>query len=292
MCPFYLAYESGYFGDAGFDVEVVKDTRTAQSLPLLAGGKLDVGFTAFGPSVVNAVIRGARVRLVAGRELLSPSCGSAGTIFAGIKAFPQGVRNMRQLRGRRIGFTGSSPGTGIFLGTLLEHEGMRPDDIVLVRMREAECVAAIRAGGLDAFVSAEDSFDLETRQLGLVRGPSVADLLPNFQYSYIVFGRRLLDGPVETGRRFLRAYFRGAAEFLGGRTPRFLDDFAASANLDPKRLRETCRATFERDGTIHLDDLRRYIRLMAAQGLCPLNVDAAAFVDTRFLEASRAVKQT
>ena len=291
MCPFYLALESGYFTGAGFDIEVVRDTQTAQSLPLLAAGKLDVGFIAFGPSVANAVIRGARVRLVAGRELISQSCGSAGTIFLSRKAFPKGVRTMRELRGCRIGFAGSVPGTGQLLGTLLENEGMGPKDIALIRMREPECVAALRTGGLDAYMSSEAGFTPEMRHLDLVRGPSVADLLSNFQYSFIAFGSRLLDGPVETGARFLRAYFRGAAEFLGGRTPRFLDDFARSADLDPQLLRQTCRATFERDGSIHLEDLRRNMRWMTAQGLCPANLDPGMFIDTRFLEAARSLGQ-
>ena len=291
MCPFYLALESGYFAAAGFDIEVARNTQTPQSLPLMAGGKLDVGFVGFGPSVVNAVIRGARVRLVAGREVVSGSCGSMGTIYVSRKAFPNGVRTMRQLQGRRIGFSGTSPGTGFMLGMMLENEGMQAKDIVLMRMREPECVAAVRAGGLDAVFCGEAGFSPEMQRLDLVRGPSIADLQPNLQYSYIAFGRRLLDGPAETGARFLRAYFRGAREFRGGRTPRFLDDFAKSADLDPNMLRQTCRATFERDGSIHLEDLRRAMQWMSAEGLCPASVDAGALVDARFLEASRTADQ-
>jgi NitT/TauT family transport system substrate-binding protein len=290
MCPFYVAYESGYFRDAGFDVEVVKDMGSAQSLPLLAGGKLDVGFAGMVPAVVNAVVRGARVRLVAGRELVSPSCGTAGTVFLSREVFPHGVRSMRQLKGARIGVTDSSPRTSFWLDTLLQHEGMRLSDVVMRKMPYHEEVAALHAGGIDALVSPETDLNAELGPLGLLAGPSTANLLPNFQFSYIVFGRRLLDGRVETGARFLRAYFRGASDFLGGRTPRFLDDYANQNNLDAKLLRQACRATFERDGTIHLGDLRRYTQWMAAHDLCPANVDPAALVDTRFLEAARTTK--
>jgi NitT/TauT family transport system substrate-binding protein len=290
MSPFYVAYESGYFADAGFDVELVKDLGMAQSIPLLAGGRLDAGFTGFGPSVVNAVIRGARLRLVAGRELISASCGTAGTIFASRKAFPDGVRTMRQLQGARIGINGSSPQTGFWLDTLLEHEGMRQGDVVVRKMRETERVAALRAGGLDAFVSSEADLNPELRELGLAAGPSVASLLPNFQFSYIVFGRRLLEGAVNTGARFLRAYFRGAADFLGGKIPRFQEDYAKQNNLDAKLLREACHGTFERDGSIHMADLQRYINWMAAHELCPADVDAASVLDRRFLDAAHAMK--
>ena len=290
MCPFYVAYESGYFADAGFDVELSKDIGAAQSLPLLAGGKLDVALAGFGPSVVNAVIRGARLRLVAAREAIMPACGTAGTVVVSRKAFPNGIQNMRQLKGARIGINGSSPRSGFWLDMLLQHEGMRMSDVVVRKMPEIERLAALRAGGIDAFVTSEADLDPALRPMGFAPGPSVAGILPNVQYSYIVFGSVLLDGPVETGARFLHAYFRGAGDFLRGKTPQYLDDFAASGNLDGKVLRQACRATFEKDGTIHLDDMRLFIQWMAAQDLCPGNVDAAALVDTRFLEAARTMK--
>lgn len=290
MCPFYVAYESGYFADAGFDVELVKDIGMARSLPLLAGGKLDAGLTGIGPAVVNAVIRGARLRLVAARELISPSCGTAGTIFLSGKVFPKGVRSVRQLRGARIGTTDATARSGFWLDMLLEHEGMRLSDVVVRKIPLNEKVAALHAGAIDGFITSEADLDPELRPLGLVAGPSVATLAQNVQFSYILFGSRLLDGRVETGARFLRAYFRGAGDFLRGRTPRFLDDYADRNGLDAKLLRQACRGTFERDGNIHLDDLRRYIQWMAAQDLCPANVDATAIVDTRFLEAARTMK--
>ena len=287
MCPFYLAYESGYFAEAGFDIDLVKDLGTAQSLPLLAGGELDSSLGVLGPAVVNAVARGARVRLVAAREVLSPGCGTANTIFVNRKAFPHGIRQMRQLRGARVAIGNSGTWSKFALETLLRHDGMQLSDVVVLKMRDTDKVVALHGGAVDAFLSSQGDLNPELRPLGLVAGPSLASLLPNFQYSYIFFGSRLLDGPVEPGARFLRAHFRGARDYLDGRTPRFLYDYAKLNNLDPTLLREACRASFERDGNIHPDDMRRYTEWLAAQGMCPANVDIAAYVDTRFLEAAR-----
>ncbi len=44
MSPFYTGYEAGYFNEAGFDMELSKELPNVQSIPLLASGKLDVGF--------------------------------------------------------------------------------------------------------------------------------------------------------------------------------------------------------------------------------------------------------
>ena len=287
MCPFYMAFESGYFAQAGFDIEVVRDIGQPQSIPLIAGGQLDAGFTGFGPAVINAVIRGARLRLVAAREVMSPSCGAAGVIFGSRKAFPEGIRGMRQLKGARIGINAATPQSSFWLDMLLRREGMRPDDVVVRKMHDSERIAAIRAGGLEAIINSEADAGPALEALGLVRGPGAAGLAPGFQYSFITFGRNLLDADVATGARFLHAYFRGSADFLAGKTPRFLDDFASRNKIDANLLRRACRTTFERDGTIHPDDLRRYMEWMAAHDLCPANVDAATLIDTRFLEAAR-----
>src|SRR5579884_3530362 len=64
MSPFYAAYEAGYFRDAGLDVELTKDLPGVQSLPLIAGGRIDVGFIGLSPGFVNAVLRGARLKIV------------------------------------------------------------------------------------------------------------------------------------------------------------------------------------------------------------------------------------
>lgn len=49
-----------------------------------------------------------------------------------------------------------------------------------------------------------------------VKGDWFGPRLSNFQLSYIVFGKNLLDGPPEIGVRFLKAYFRGSEDFLHG----------------------------------------------------------------------------
>jgi ABC-type nitrate/sulfonate/bicarbonate transport system substrate-binding protein len=270
----------------------VKDLGSAQTLPLLAGGKVDVSFTGFGPSVVNSIVRGARLRVVAAREMISPSCGTASVVFLSGRVFPQGVSGMRQLKGHRIGVNDQSPRTTYWLDTLLRRDGMSLSDVDVRRMPESERAAALASGGIDAFVANDASLNSGMQRLGLVAGPSAASLLANSQFSFILFGRSLMDGDTATGARFLHAYFRGAGDFLRGRTPHYLDEFAAKNNLDADLLRRTCRATFSADGAIDLGDMRKYVQWMAAQKMCPDNVDAAALVDTRFLEAARALKLT
>ncbi len=287
MSPFYTAYEAGYFRDAGIDVELTRDLPNMQSTPLLAAGKLDVGFFILSPGLLNAVARGARLRIAAGRQISSPSCDQNSRIYVRSADFPNGIQDMRQLRHRKIAVKSGTTIASFCLDKLLESVGMSRADVEVRPMGVNECVAALRTGVVDAIVSssAEGDLSLVAHTLKIEPGPGLADVLPNFQYSFIVFGARLLDGNVRTGASFLRAYFRGAQEYLAGRTPAFLDQFAKSNGLDPKLLRAGCRDSFEHAGRIHFDDVQMFAEWAASRGEIPRPMSAQSLVDTRFLDA-------
>jgi len=287
MSPFYVGYEFGYFTDAGFDVELKTGIGSVQLIPLAAGGEVDVCFLSQSPPFLNAVAKGARIKIVAGRDKAMSTCRGTGTVYVRQREFPNGISDLRLLRGKKVALTGTLGGhTHFVLDVLLEHFGMRPDDVQVLEMRQkAECIAALRSGAVDALVS--DSTDLRPLQatLQLTTGPELADVLPGYEYSYIMFGRRLLDADVRTGANFLAAYLRGAREYLNGKTPAFMDEFARSSGLDPKVVRAECRDRFVHDGSIKVEDLRYYIRWAAAKGYCPAGLDPAACIDMRFLAA-------
>lgn len=286
MSAFYMGYEAGYFRDAGLDLELSRDLPGVQAVPLLAGGKLDVGFIAMTPGLANAITRGARLRVVAGRETAAPACNSH-RIYVRRASFPDGIHDMRQLRHRSIAITSATP-FGLFcLDKLLAPAGMTRADIEVRPMGINDRIAAIVSGGVDAMLAITSDPDYTLRSLKLVPGPGLADILPDFQYSHIEFGTRLLDGDVHIGASFLRAYLRGAADFLAGRTPAFMDQFAKTNDLDPAQVRSACRDSFEHDGRIHLDDMQIYLDWMKNNGYISGPIGARNLVDTRFLDAVR-----
>jgi len=284
MSPFYTGYEAGYFRDAGFDLELVKELPGMQSLPLLAGGKLDVGFIGLSGGLANAVSSGARLRIVAGREVATPLCTLHGKIFVRSKDFSGGIRDLRALRHRRIAISSSSPFGWFCIDQLLERAGMTRTDVVIQPMGTHERLPALHAGGVDAIMTTSADMDPMMKPLGIAPGPSLADVLPNFQYSYIVYGARLLDADVRTGASFLRAYFHGAQDFLRGKTPAFMDEYAKNNDLDPRKVRAGCRDSFEHDGRIHFDDIQKYLDWAANHGFLKEPIRAQSLADTRFLE--------
>lgn len=292
MAPFFTAYEAGYFAEAGFDVEVDREPNSMQTVPLLAGGRLDVSFISDDAGLLNAVARGARVRIVAGRELASADCHPIGAVYVRRESFPHGLSSMKPLRGAKIAF---SDGIGALpeyaLDVLLEHDGMSRDDVQAMRMPRPQAAAALVSGAVAGFVAGGTEVVAFPQAFEFETGPVMARIQPGFQYSWIIFGSRLLDGDVAIGARFLRAYLRGANEYRKGRTPAFVDELAKSQGMDPKVLRSFCRESAEPDGAIRLADLERFVRWAIGRGMCPATLKASALVDGRFLAAMNGGSQ-
>jgi len=286
MAPFYQAYESGYFGAAGLDIEVTSGT-SIDLIPVAAGGKVDVCFFSVNLPFLNAVSRGARIRIVAGREIARATCRPPGVVYGLRKRFPNGIGDLRVLRGKKIAVSGGPGGLNFFcLDMLLNRAGMSSNDVVLMKMALPESIAALESGGVEALVASAVDFR-PTSGEAFVRGPSLADIMPNFQYAHIMFGGALLDGDAQTGARFLEAYFHGARDVLAGKSPAYLDELAKSTDADPKAVRAECRDSFVHDGAINAGDLETYIRWAARRGDCPSSLKASDCIDGRFLAAMR-----
>ncbi len=289
MAPFYLAQESGYFREAGLDLELQSVEEGYQTVALLAGGKLDVAFSSITSSLISAIGSGAEVRIAAGLRYLDSDCADTGTLYGSRARFPHGLDRLdalkRELRGKRVALNSRGNAHEFYLDTILEAAGMTESDIRIVPARFSEAVAAVRNGRVDAFISPEQ-FSLQNIAASpdLIRGVAVAQVLPGFQYSFVNFGEGLLHADPDIGARFLRAHLKGVRDFQDGRTPRYLDEFARSNGLDVDRARASCRGNCPLDGSIRRDSIRRMAEWFVRKGYCSRSVDDEQIVDIRFLD--------
>jgi len=284
LAAFYLAQELGFFEAAGFRLDIQQNTFATQAIPLLSGGKLDVAFNALSPAFFNAVARGARIRIVAGREIVTPGANDC-TLYGYRPSFPHGLANLKELKGKRIAIRGKAVVAEYWLDAMLSHAGLTEKDVKVAYLDRAESVAAVSHGKIDALASAF-FFDrgFAAIEPTLVTGIHISDLLPNSQFSHVLFGQKLLDGPAETGGRFLAAYLRGVWSFAHGRNPKFLDDLAKENGWDVNRAREACRRTVPPGGHIDLPSLDRFVDWSVSKNYCQPGLKGADAVEGRFLE--------
>jgi NitT/TauT family transport system substrate-binding protein len=280
----HLAEELGYFREAGFDVEILQGGTPLSAVALLAGGKLDVHFGGCNILFLNAVIRGLRLRIVAGRQIASASCGDVGAIYGLRRTFPHGLTDLTQLRGKRVG-VGLAVGIAQFaLDAHLASAGLSAKDVTPVNLDFKQNVAALLGGGIDATVG-NDDFERDLASMPeIVHTGGLSGIYPHFQYSYIIFGRTMLEAGLDSGTRFLSAYLRGVREFARGRTPRFLEQFATDNGLNVKRALATPRDCSASDGAIDRNSLRLLAGWAAQRGYIPRPVDVSELVDDQFLK--------
>jgi ABC-type nitrate/sulfonate/bicarbonate transport system substrate-binding protein len=281
----YLAEESGYLRQAGFQFKAIR-LSVLQAIPLLAGGELDVILGGVSSQLLNAVARGMKIRVVAGREYVNPSCGEDYTLYAHRGVFGGGAIDPRRLKGKR--FSVRSRGiTELVLDTFLRTFGMKPEDVERVDLPLNESLAALAGRKIDAL------FDLELSRSRLALSPDIvkvwrfADVQPFHQYSFVIFGDSMLRAGLGPGSRFLAAYLQAAGEFLDGRTPRFMRDFAASHSLDVEKTVAECRDTFPRDGAVDIASLQRTIDWHVGKGYATQPMKAEQLIDPSFLEEAR-----
>lgn len=285
----HLAEELGYLAQAGFRMTVVR-LSAIQAVPLLAGGKLDVILGGVPSPLINAVLRGMTIRVVAGREYVNPNCGDGYTLYAHRGAFGNGPVEPARLKGKR--FSVRSRGiTEFILDTFLKAHGMTTDDVERVDLSLNESIAALAGNRIDAMFDPEFSRSPLAVSADIVKVWRFADVHPFHQYSFVVFGDSMLKEGLAPGARFLAAYLKAAAEFQQGRTPQFMRDFASTHNLDVEATVSACRDTFPADGRIDAASLQRTLDWHASKGYATGLLKAESMMDKRFLdEAQRLLR--
>ncbi len=284
LAPLYLADELGFFREAHLEVEMHPFSESLQLFPALAGGQLEATFGMVSPGFINAVLKGARPRIVAGRDIAVPGCTTGGAIFGHRKSFPGGLQDLRALKGKRVAVPGLVGISGFHLDQLLASAGMTRADIRPVVMRYPEAAAAVTAGKIDALAGTLMDMDLDRASGNVVRSITLAEVLPNYQYSFILFGPSLLGRDPETGVSFLWAYLRGVLAYRAGKNPRAMDELARAARTEPVAARAACREGISVDGRIDLPSVQRFVDWAFKNGYVPQAVEAARLIDSRFVE--------
>lgn len=288
LAPLYVAHEQGYFKEEGLALEIQQVRFSREAVPLMAGGKIDVAFYALNSAVMNAIARGARVRVVAGRQKYSTRCSDQQVLFGTRMAFPSGFHDLRQLKGKRIGVYNSEVHDRFVLNAALAAGGLTSSDVKIVKMAEHEVTILTAAGKADVLTHTMDNPNFYGMGGRFVTGPALSSFLPDHMFSFMLYGRHFLDEDRESGIRFLRAFLRGVRAFAGGMNPRFLGIVSQQEGMDPKLATGICRGRFVVDGHVDLPSLQQVLDYALTENVLQHPLSAAQVVDLGFLQELQA----
>ncbi len=290
FAPLYIAQEEGYFTEQELQVEFIKMTVAADSLPSLIKGDLDVmGETIF-PNFLNAIARGAKVRLVADRGYHASDGCTYNAIMARRALVEEGKLNsISQLKGRRVGMIQDSAISGYFFEKVLNQANLSLNDVEKVFLPMPLRLEAFERGAIDISTATEPWVTrlLQTRHVAIWK--PTQKLLPNFQHAILLYGPTLLEKNPEAGKRFMVAYLKAIRQYNQGKTSRNLEILAKHTGLDRGFLREVCWPSIRNDGQIHIESVMDYQTWALKKGFLDKRVSPSQFWNPSFIEYANKV---
>ena len=285
----HLADEKGLFRGEGLEIRFSEFSGEIETLPAIAGGKLDVALMGFSAGLANAVWQGAKMRIVAGRESLKPGCNDLGALYYRRSRFPSGPEHGPDWKGAHIALPTSQNMSAFFLDSVLAFEGVPASSVQISRMPMEDAVAAAAGGHLDVFFgSGRPEFLAGGLPKDIGRSDLLMSALGEFQHTYVLFGSGLLEGDPATGIAFLRAYLRGVRRFVSGETPRYLTELAGRMHLNPEKVKASCRNGVSTTGEVREGDIGKWLAWAVANQQVTRPVTVAQMLDPRFQRAAVA----
>jgi NitT/TauT family transport system substrate-binding protein len=151
----FLGAEKGYFKEFGIDPELVYFQAAQPIAVALASGDVEVGATGLTAGLYNIVAGGVQIWIVADKGREWPDHNLTALVVRK-DLYDNGVRTMRELKGRKIGVTQIGSTFHYNVGRYLEKEGMAPGDVEMVPLQALPALNdALAARRVDAVATAE-----------------------------------------------------------------------------------------------------------------------------------------
>jgi NitT/TauT family transport system substrate-binding protein len=293
FAPFFIAEEEGYFAEQGLQIEFVRMDRNAPAAPPLAQGDLDVVAGVVTINTLNAIAHGTNIKYVADKGYLDATgCGTYTAIMARQSLMETGeLGGPNQMQGRRIAV--SPAGAAEYLvETVLDSAGLTINDIEMVKIPTSARSEALGDGTLDLAFAAEPETTriVETGNAGIWM-PG-AQVLPDFQWAFILYGPNLLDENPDAGRQFMIAYLKAVRQYNQGKTERNLEILAEHTGLDRELLKKACWPALRDDGQINVQGVLDFQAWAVEKGYLDSPVTADQFWDPSFVEYANQVLGT
>lgn len=210
--PLFVAQDRGYFRQEGVDVRFVYFGAAAPVATAVVTGDIDVGATGITGTLFNLSAGGAKIWLVADRGQERPGY-PLNAVVVSKATYDQGVRSLRDLRGKRLGLTTLGSTFHYQIGKLLERERLSDKDVELVPLREIQLVVqAVQTNQIAAAILSPP-FGRVAEQQGWGKVLFwVGDRLVN-QVTGVFYGERMRRDH-DLGVRFMKAYVHATRDYF------------------------------------------------------------------------------
>jgi len=287
--PFFIAEEEGLFSEQGLQINYVKSGRSADGIPALVQGHLDVLYGSMSTAFLNAMGRGAKIKFVSDKGYLSPTgCAYDAVLARRVLIEERKLDNPIQLRGRRIAMNPVSI-KAYYIDKVLNTVGLSLDDIEVVDIPNPVMPEALAKGTIDLAATTEPWGTRGLQTGHAVLWMSTQKVFPDSQHAIILFGPSLLEKNPEIGKRFIVAYLKAVRQYNRGKTERNIEIMAKHTGLDKELLKKTCWPSIRNDGQINVESILDFQKWGLKRGLLDKEVLPKQFWDPGFIEYANKI---
>jgi NitT/TauT family transport system substrate-binding protein len=284
----FLGVEKGYFREFGIEPELVYFQAAQPIAVALASGDLQIGATGLTAGLYNIVAGGVRIWIVADKGREWPDHNLTALVVRK-DLHDNGVRSMRELKGRKIGVTQIGSTFHYNVGRYLEKEGMAPGDVQLVPLQALPALNdALVARRVDAVATAEPFVSrLESSGAGVTIALT-GDTFP-WQIATVMYSDRFARDRARAVA-FMKGYVKSSRHYfdavIAKKDGRAFDEVVSITARYTGAAAELIQKGFpyqDRNGRLMPGDVGRQMAWWHAQNLVKAPVPEKDIVDESFL---------
>jgi NitT/TauT family transport system substrate-binding protein len=289
--PIFIGMDKGFFEAEGVKIEPVWFKAAQPIAVATATGDIDVGATGLTAGLYNSIAQGMKIAVVADKGREWPGYKLT-ALLVNTEQWKAGVRDLKDLKGKRVGITQIGSTFHYMLGNILEKKGMVLADMKVVplgsltSMRDALISNQIESAFLNQpFVTA-----MEKNGTGNVL-LWVGDHLP-YQVAAIFYGEKLLKNrPVAIS--FMKGYIRSCRVYYDHALMKKEGfSYHEILNLISKYTEEKTDAIAlalpynDRNGELYGEDIQKQLDWYYQNGMISKRIAGSEIVDLSFWKES------
>ncbi|NNG03870.1 MAG: ABC transporter substrate-binding protein, partial [Inquilinus sp.] len=210
--PSFIAFERGYFAEAGLDVEFAFFQAAQPMAVAIAAGDVDYGATAISGGLISLAEKGA-AKVIGGA--LTEEKGIEGQmILASNDAHAAGLTSPAALAGRRYGVTTAGSSFHYMGAKVAAAEGIAESELRFVPLQTVGAIiGALKTGQIDAWSIVPNIAKGLVGAGAAQRLGLIADYLPDYQVTTLMSSAKNAADERSMTAAFVAAFARGAADF-------------------------------------------------------------------------------
>ncbi|MBI3158388.1 MAG: ABC transporter substrate-binding protein [Chloroflexi bacterium] len=289
--PFFVAMEEGYFAEQNINIVTQDIQSTSEALALVVSGDLEVVSGAISAGLINLLASEPDVRVVTNKGY-SPEDGClAPAMFVRRDLAESGALDSAEtVRGLKLAGRVSSFAGFTYEGWLKNDYGLSLDDIILEDVPQDALIDALANGAIDGGTATEPLLTHILDSGNAVIFKSYGQLLPDMEYSYVLFGKRLTTENRDLGNRFMVAYLKAVRQLYNeGKSDHNIEILAAATGLDPELIARMCWLNLKPTGEINFATVQTFQEWALPHDLIDRMLTEEEYWDSGFVEYANQV---